>query len=79
MCVALRVFWGGSGMSVVARWHVVCKFGYKQELVTALQVWINTVACKAGVTRDNTRVLTGSVGAKESELQMEVRRMTTMR
>ncbi len=59
-------------MSVIARWHVTAVFGRKPELIAAVQSWIVSVAAKAGCSKENTRLLTGSVGAPESELQMEI-------
>jgi hypothetical protein len=59
-------------MSVIARWHVTAIFGFKADLITALEVWINSVAKRAGAGAKNLRLLTGSIGTKESELQMEV-------
>jgi hypothetical protein len=56
---------------MVARWSVVAKFGYKQDVVELMQRWLRDIGPKAGVTPDRTRLLTGSVGALESTVQSE--------
>ncbi len=57
-------------MSIIARWHVTALFGRKAELLEQVDWWINTVAAKAGSFK-KVRLLTGSIGAKESQLQLE--------
>ena len=56
---------------MVARWSVVAKFGYKQNVVDLMQRWLRDIGPKAGVTSDRSRLLTGSVGALESTVQSE--------
>ena len=56
---------------MVARWSIVAKFGYKQELVALMERWINEVGAQVGFTKDKMRLITGSVGALESMIQTE--------
>ena len=56
---------------MVARWCIVAKFGYKQELVALMERWINEVGAQVGFTKDRMRLITGSVGALESTIQTE--------
>lgn len=57
---------------MVARWSIVAKFGYKQELIKHMERWAAEIAPQVGYTRDKMRLITGSVGALESEVQSEV-------
>ena len=56
---------------MVARWCIVAKFGYKQELLNLMQKWLSEVGEPAGFTRDKLRLITGSVGALEGVVQTE--------
>lgn len=57
---------------MVARWCIVAKFGYKQELLDRMQRWLNEVGAQVGYTKANTRIVTGSIGVAESIIQSEV-------
>lgn len=57
---------------IIARWHVDARFGHKQEVVDSLTWWANQIAPQIGWTRDRMRLVTGSVGARESRLEHEV-------
>ena len=56
---------------MVARWSVVAKFGYKQDLIKLMEKWVDEVGSQIGYTRDKMRLVTGSVGAPESLVQTE--------
>jgi hypothetical protein len=56
---------------MVARWSIVAKFGYKQDLLNLMEKWINEIGPQVGYTKDKMRLLTGSVGAQESVIQTE--------
>jgi hypothetical protein len=56
---------------MVARWSIVAKFGYKQELLKLMERWVDEVGAQVGFTKDKMRLLTGSVGALESVIQTE--------
>src|SRR5258706_779653 len=57
---------------MVARWSIVAKFGYKQDLIALMQRWANEIGPQVGYTKDKIRLITGSVGALESVIQSEV-------
>ncbi|EFN51270.1 hypothetical protein CHLNCDRAFT_55227 [Chlorella variabilis] len=57
---------------VATRWSLDVKFGGKMEAVMLLQEWVSTVGAAAGLTPANTSLGTGSIGAPESTLELEV-------
>ena len=56
----------------IARWHIEARFGHKQTVLDLLQQWDEEVGSQVGWTRDKFRIVTGSIGAKEAEIQTEV-------
>lgn len=48
------------------------KFGSKLDAVALLQEWVHDVGSQAGLTSNNTQLHTGSIGAPESTLELEV-------
>ena|SRR5438132_1175950 len=56
---------------MVARWSIVAKFGYKQDLIKLMEKWVDDVGSQVGFTRDKMRLVTGSIGALESVVQTE--------
>ena len=56
---------------LVARWTIDAKFGYKQNVIVLMQRWLREIGSQAGFTADNTRLITGSIGAPESTIQSE--------
>jgi len=56
---------------MVARWSITAKFGYKQDLLKLMYRWLDEVGPQVGLTKDNQRLLTGSVGVVESVIQTE--------
>lgn len=56
---------------MVARWSIDAKFGYKQNVVDLMQRWLKEIAPQAGIKADQTRLLTGSIGALEATIQSE--------
>lgn len=57
---------------MVARWHIDAKFGHKQTVIDSLSTWFNTFGSQIGWSGDKYRIVTGSVGARESEVVSEV-------
>jgi hypothetical protein len=57
---------------IVARWQIEAKFGHKQAVIESFNKWQETFGEEIGWTRDKVRILTGSVGAKESVRISEV-------
>jgi hypothetical protein len=56
---------------MIARWSIVAKFGYKQNVIDLMQRWLRDIGPKAGFGTDKARLLTGSIGALESTVQSE--------
>lgn len=57
---------------IIAQWHIEAKFGHKQQAIASLKGWHEKFGTQIGWTADKVRVLTGSVGAKESLIISEV-------
>ncbi len=57
---------------MVARWHIDARFGHKQVVIDSLKKWVRTIAAQAGWSEKKVRIVTGSVGALESTVEMEV-------
>ena len=57
---------------MIARWSIDAKFGYKQNVIDAMQKWAREIAPQIGWTADKMRLLTGSIGALEATMQSEV-------
>ena len=57
---------------MVARWHIHARFGHKPEVIDSLKNWFDQIGSQIGWSGDKVRILTGSVGAKESEIISEV-------
>jgi len=56
---------------MIARWSINARFGYKQQVIDLMERWMREIAPGVGLTRERTRLLTGSVGALESIIQTE--------
>ena len=56
---------------IIARWSIDARFGHKQAVIDAMIKWDREIGRSIGWT--DTRILTGSVGARESTVQSEVR------
>ena len=48
----------------------LCRYGCKQEATILLQEWAQTVGRSAGLSPQNTRLSSGSVGVPESRLEV---------
>ena len=59
-------------MSVIARWYYTAKFGMKPESVNHLKKWVDKIGSQAGCNSENTRIITGSIGALEGHVEMEL-------
>jgi len=57
---------------IVARWSITAKFGKSKEAIALLKEWNETFGEQAGMLAKGERVLIGSIGARESEIQTEV-------
>lgn len=56
---------------MLARWSINARFGYKQNVIDAMQQWLREIAPQVGISADRTRLLTGSIGALEATVQSE--------
>ena len=56
---------------LLARWSIDARFGYKQNVIDALQRWMREIAPQVGLTAEQTRLLTGSIGTLEATVQSE--------
>lgn len=57
---------------MIARWSIDAKFGFKQNAIELMQRWEREIGSQAGLTRDKTRLITGSIGALEATIQSEI-------
>jgi hypothetical protein len=57
---------------IIARWHIDARFGQKQNVIDALKTWTRNIASEIGWTNDKVRIATGSIGALESTVEMDV-------
>lgn len=56
---------------MLARWSIDARFGYKQNVIDAMQRWMREIAPQVGLTAERTRLLTGSIGTLEATVQSE--------
>ena len=56
---------------MIARWNFEARFGYKGEAITLIKEWNQQIGSQTDIDISSVRLITGSVGAKESVLQME--------
>ena len=57
---------------IVARWHIDARFGHKQTVIDSLKSWARDIARQIGWTSDKVRIATGSIGALESTVEVDV-------
>jgi len=57
---------------MIARWHIDARFGHKQTVIDSLKAWAQDIAPQIGWTKDKLRIATGSVGALESTIEVDV-------
>ncbi|QAU33686.1 hypothetical protein [Janthinobacterium sp. 17J80-10] len=55
---------------ILARWSIDARFGHKQTVIDFMVKWQKEIGSAIGWTE--ARILTGSVGAKESTVQAEI-------
>jgi hypothetical protein len=54
----------------VARWQIDARFGHKQAVIELMHRWLKEIGSKAGTDKHDVKVLTGSIGARESTLEV---------
>ncbi len=57
---------------MIARWHIDARFGHKQDIIDSLKKWKAEIGTQIGWTADRTRIATGSIGAFESTVELDV-------
>jgi len=57
---------------IIARWTIDARFGHKQAALELMSRWWRDIAPQIGWSADQARILTGSLGAPESTIQVEV-------
>jgi hypothetical protein len=62
----------GGIIMIMARWNIDARFGHKQTVIDSLKKWHKEIGVQIGWTEDRVKVLTGSIGAPESSVQVEV-------
>lgn len=58
---------------IIARWTIEARFGHKAVAVDLMKRWLADIGPQIGWTPENTEMMTGSVGARESTIVSEVR------
>jgi hypothetical protein len=56
---------------LIARWQIDARFGQKQAVVDRVHGWGRDVAPQIGWSADRSRMLTGSIGAREATVVHE--------
>jgi hypothetical protein len=57
---------------LIARWHIDARFGHKQAVIDSLKSWARDIGEQIGWRADQLRLTTGSIGALESTIEVEV-------
>ena len=57
---------------MIARWQIHARFGHRQAALELMKRWWSEIAPQIGWSADQVRILTGSVGAREAEIEVEV-------
>ena len=57
---------------LIARWHIDARFGHKQALIDAMKTWNRDIGEQIGWHANQLRLTTGSIGALESTVEVEV-------
>ena len=57
---------------MIARWHIDARFGHKQTVIESVQRWGREIGEQIGWGPDKVRITTGSIGALESSVEVEV-------
>lgn len=57
---------------MIARWQIEARFGQKQTVIDMMKRWDDEIGSQIGWTGNKMRLLTGSIGALESTIQMDL-------
>lgn len=56
---------------IIARWSIDARFGHKQAVIDSMMKWQKEIGSQIGW--NEMRLMTGSIGTRESTVQSEVR------
>ena len=56
----------------IARWRIDARFGHKQVVIDALKEWHRTIGSQVGWAPDKVRLASGSIGARESRIEVDI-------
>jgi hypothetical protein len=57
---------------MIARWNIDARFGRKQTVIDSVKAWCRDIGAQIGWTPDKLRLLSGSIGAPESAVVLEI-------
>ncbi len=57
---------------IIARWQIDARFGHKPQVMDSIKKWHHEIGNQIGWSMDKVRIMTGSVGARESTIAMEI-------
>lgn len=57
---------------LIARWNCEARFGYKQDVLNLMKEWMEQIGNQTNLDMKNSRLITGSVGAKEALIQHDI-------
>jgi hypothetical protein len=57
---------------IIARWNIDARFGHKPIVIDLIKKWHKDIGVQIGWTEDKVTILTGSIGAAESSIQVEI-------
>lgn len=57
---------------IIARWNIDARFGHKPTVIDSIKKWHKNIGVQIGWTEDKVTILTGSIGAAESSIQVEI-------
>ena len=57
---------------IIARWQIDARFGHKSKVLDSMRKWYEEIGNQVGWSPEKVRIMTGSVGARESTIITEV-------
>ncbi|MEX5728524.1 hypothetical protein Ga0609869_001877 [Rhodovulum iodosum] len=57
---------------MIARWHIQTRFGHKQAAIDLIQEWKTEIRAQTELDMSAARLVTGSVGAAEAEIEEDI-------
>jgi hypothetical protein len=57
---------------MIARRHIDARFGHKQTVIDSMKTWSQDIASQIGWAKDMLRIASGSIGALEFTVEMDV-------